>query len=116
MGGLTMKLLLLILIIGGSISCLEILASQKRRFEGKANDRKKSYLACEDEKRNHMNMMGKLREHENMLPSAASNQNVDANFRYNQMILRKLLTLNVQRPVCLQAVACGSTSLPGPHN
>ncbi|KAJ9174841.1 hypothetical protein P3X46_013442 [Hevea brasiliensis] len=98
MGSLMMKkVLFLILIVAGSISCslgveFERLAWGKGRKEKiacqlirKANPRRSSYFACEDVKRNHMNVMGKFStKYENLIPTG-SQKIVDANLRYNQM-------------------------------
>ncbi|KAF2320293.1 hypothetical protein GH714_026819 [Hevea brasiliensis] len=118
MGSLMMKLIILpILILGGSIPCsfgveFESLASEKGRFgsqvAGKAKAGKNSYLGFEDVKRNQM--MGKLREYENIITTSASKQNVYANFRYNQMIMRRLF----QVPISPAGYAPGSQSPPGP--
>ncbi len=70
MNYLKMKLLLLILIIGGSISCslgvepLESLASQRGGKEKTASQLAGKADPREDVKRNHMNMMEKLREYD----------------------------------------------------
>ncbi|XP_058008018.1 uncharacterized protein LOC131182477 [Hevea brasiliensis] len=90
MGSLMMKLLLLILIIGGSVSCslgvepLESLVSQKGRKEKTA-----CQLAV---KENSSDMIEKLRENdENPQAAADSKQNIDGNFRHNEIIMRRLL-------------------------
>ncbi|KAF2294110.1 hypothetical protein GH714_007567 [Hevea brasiliensis] len=105
MGSLMMKLLLLILIIGGSVSCsvgvepLESLVSQKGRKEKTA-----CQLAV---KENSSDMIEKLREYdENLQAAAASKQNIDGNFRDSEIVMRRKLLANKATP---------SPSIPGPH-
>ncbi|XP_021664348.2 uncharacterized protein LOC110653037 [Hevea brasiliensis] len=98
MGSLMMKkLLFLILIFVGSISCslgveFDRFPSGKGRkdkiacqFIRRSHPRRSRYFACEGVKRNHMNIMGKYSpKYENLLPTG-SVQIDDANLRYNWM-------------------------------
>ncbi|KAG8645940.1 hypothetical protein MANES_10G111201v8 [Manihot esculenta] len=96
-----MKLLFLVLILGGSISCsigveLESLPYREGRKQeiacqlaGKANIRTTaSFLACGDVKINQKKAKENLRKYETLQPSASQQIVV---LRYNQIIMRRLL-------------------------
>ncbi|KAG8645936.1 uncharacterized protein LOC110623909 [Manihot esculenta] len=118
-------LLLLMLIIDGTIPSslgveLESLASKKGRFdlqgEGKSNTWKKSYLRFEDHvKRNHMRENFRSK-HENIQTALAFDKTIDANFRHNHMIMRRLLQkgASFSKPIpCHYTTGKGSCSPSG---